>query len=61
MMAKLDAGSHHWVASLANYNFWLYYQVRKTNIDAAALSRVSWPGCMPDNSASHLQVTAAAM
>ena len=23
--AKLDAGSHHWVASLTNYNFWLHY------------------------------------
>ena len=26
-----------------------------------ALSRVSWPGCMPDNSGTHLMVTAAAV
>ena len=60
-MAKLDADSHCWVASLADYNFWLYYQTRKTNIDANALMRVSWPGCMPDNSSTYLQVTAAAV
>ena len=28
--AKLDAASHCWVASLANYNFWLYYWAGKT-------------------------------
>ena len=61
MMAKLDAASHFWVASLANYNFQLYYQARKTNIDADALLRVSWPGCMPDNSGTHLHVTATAV
>ena len=60
-VAKLDKASHCWVASLANYNFWLYYQARKTNINADSLSRVSWPGCIPDNSGSHLQVTAAAV
>ena len=59
--AKLDATSHHWVVSLANYNFQLYFQARKTNIDADALLRVSWPGCMPDNSGTHLMVTAAAV
>ena len=61
MVAKLDTASHWWVASLANYNFWLYYQAGKTNIDADALLRVSWPGCMPDNSGTHLKVTAAAV
>ena len=39
--AKLDTDSHCWVASLANYNFQLCYQARKTNIDADALLRVS--------------------
>ena len=39
--AKLDIASHCWVASLANYSFWLYYQGGNTNIDADALSRVS--------------------
>ena len=59
--AKLDAASHHWVASLANYNFRLHYQAGKTNIDADALSRVSWPECMPDNLGPSLKVTAAAV
>ena len=56
--AKLDAASHCWVASLANYNFRLHYQAGKTNIDADALSRVSWPECMPDNLGTSLKVTA---
>ena len=60
-MAKLDTASHQWVASLVNYNFWLYYWARKTNINADALLRVSWPGCVPDNSGTHLQVTAASV
>ena len=59
--AKLDAASHHWVASLANYNFGLHYQAGKTNIDADALSRVSWPEYMPDNSGTSLKVTATAV
>ena len=28
-------------------------------MDADTLSRVSWPGCMPDNLGTHLQVIAA--
>ena len=59
--AKLDAASHCWVASLANYNFRLHYQAGKTNIDADALSRVSWPECMPDNLGTSLKVNAAAI
>ena len=59
--AKLDAASHCWVASLVNYNFQLFYWAGKTNIDADTLSRVSWPGCMPDNSGTHLKVTTAAV
>ena len=46
---------------MANYNFWLYYQSEKTNIDADTLLRVSWLGCMPEKSGTHLQVTAAAV
>ena len=57
--AKLDAASHCWVASLAQYNFRPHYRAGKVNIDADALSRVSWPGCMPDSSGTHLKVTAA--
>ena len=55
MTAKLDAASHWWVASLANYSFQLYYQAGKTNIDADTLLKVSWPDCMPDNSGTHIQ------
>ena len=59
--AKLDAASHHWVASLANYNFRLHYRAGKANIDVNALSRVSWPGCMPGNTDTCIKVTAAAV
>ena len=59
--ANLDAASHHWVTSLANYNFRLHYRAGKTNIDADALSRVSWPECMPDNLGTSLKVNAAAV
>ena len=59
--AKIDAVSHCWVPSLANYNFRLHYRAGKANIDADALSRVSWPGCMPGNTSTCIKVTAAAM
>ena len=59
--AKLDAASHCWVASLASYNFRLHYRAGKANLDADVLLRVSWPGCMPDSSGTHLKVTTAAM
>ena len=59
--AKLDAASHHWVASLANYNFRLHYRAGKTNINANALSRVSWLECMPDNLGTSLKVNAVAI
>ena len=60
-MAKPDTASHWLVASLANYNFQLYYRAGKTNIDMDAFSRVSWLGCMPNALGTHLQVTAAAV
>ena len=59
--AKLDAASHCWVTSLANYNFRLHYRAGKTNINADALLRVSWPECMPDNLGTSLKVNAAAI
>ena len=59
--AKLNAANHCWVASLANNNLRLHYRAGKANIDVDALSRVSWPGCMPDSSGTHLKVTTAAM
>ena len=58
-MENLDTVSHHWVASLANYNFQLYCRAGKTNIDVDALSWVPWPGCVPNTSGTHHQVTAA--
>ena len=60
-MAKLDVASHCWVASLANYNFRLHYRAGIANIDADALSRVSWPGFMPGNTSTCIKVTAAAV
>ena len=59
--AKLDAASHCLVGSLANYNFRLHYRAGKANIDADALLRVSWPGCMPGNTSTCIKVTAAAV
>ena len=59
--AKLDAASHCWVASLANYNFRLHYRAGKANIDADSLLRISWPGCMPGNTSTCIKVTAAAV
>ena len=59
--AKLEATSHWWVASLAKYNFQLHYRAGKANIGADALVRVFWPGCLPDASGTHLQVTAVAV
>ena len=38
---KLDACGQRWVASLANYNFRLFYKTGKSNIEADALSRIS--------------------
>ena len=40
--AKLDATGQRWVASLANYNFKLFYKSGRTNIEADALSRIPW-------------------
>ena len=59
--AKLDAASHHWVVSLANYNFQLHHRARKANIDADTLSRVSSQGCVSDDSGTNLKVTAVAV
>ena len=38
--AKLDATGQRWVASLANYDFQLFYKTGKSNIEADALSRI---------------------
>ena len=40
--AKLDAAGQRWVASLANYNFKIFYKCGKLNVEADALSRIPW-------------------
>ena len=40
--AKLDATGQHWVATLALYNFKIYYRSGKLNVNADALSRIPW-------------------
>ena len=42
MTTKLDATGQRWVASLANYNFKIFYQSGKQNVEADALSRIQW-------------------
>ena len=59
--AKLDAANHHRVASLAAYILQLYYRVGKANVNADALSWVSWPICVPNASCTKNQITAAAV
>ena len=41
--AKLDACGRRWVAKLANYNFTIQYRSGQSNVEADALSRISWP------------------
>ena len=38
--AKLDATGQRWVASLANYDFRIFYKTGKTNVEADALSQI---------------------
>ena len=40
--AKLDVTGQRWVASLANYNFKIFYRSGKLNVEADALSRIPW-------------------
>ena len=54
----MDAVSHQWVASLANYNFYLHFQQERLILIQMPLLRVSWLGCMPNNLGTHLKVTA---
>ena len=41
--AKLDACGQRWVAKLANYNFTIQYRSGQSNVEADALSMISWP------------------
>ena len=47
--AKLDACGQRWVAKLANYNFTIKYKCGLSNIEADALSRISWPEVLADS------------
>ena len=47
--AKLDACGQRSVAKLANYNFTIKYKCGLSNVEADALSRISWPGVLADN------------
>ena len=40
--AKLDANGQRWVASIANYNFKIFYRSGKPNVEANALSQIPW-------------------
>ena len=40
--AKLDATGQRWVASLANYNFKIFYKSGKLNVEADALLCIPW-------------------
>ena len=40
--AKLDATVQRWVASLANYNFKIFYRSGKLNVEADALLGIPW-------------------
>ena len=47
--AKLDACGQRWVAKLANYNFTIKYKSGLNNVEADALSRISWPEILADS------------
>ena len=40
--AKLHAMGQRWIASLANYDFKIFYQSGHLNVDADTLSRIQW-------------------
>ena len=49
LTAKLDACGQRWVAKLANYNLTIKYKCGLSNVEADALSRISWPDILADN------------
>ena len=40
--AKLHTTRQRWVASLANYNFKIFYKSGKVNVEVDALSQIPW-------------------
>ena len=47
--AKLDATEQRWLASLANYNFKIFYRSGKHNLEADALSMIPWENTQVDH------------
>ena len=47
--AKLDVTGQRWVASLANYNFKIFYNSGKLNIEVDALSHIPWESTQVEN------------
>ena len=47
--AKLDATGQRWVASLANYNFKIFYKSGKLNVEVDALSCIPWESTQMKN------------
>ena len=47
--AKLDTTGQVWVASLANYNFKIFYRSGKLNVEVDALSRIPCKNTQVDN------------
>ena len=47
--AKLDATGQRWVASLANYNFKIFYKTGKLNVEADTLSHIPWENTQVDH------------
>ena len=47
--ARLDTIGQRWAASLANYNFKIFYRSGKLNVEADALSRIPWENTQVDH------------
>ena len=47
--AKLDTTGQQWVASLANYNFKIFYKSGKLNVEADALLHIPWESTQMEN------------
>ena len=47
--AKLDATGQRWVASLANYNFKIFYRSGKLNVETDVLLRIPWENTQVDH------------
>ena len=45
MTAQLDEVGHRWITGLANSNFQIHYESRKSNVEADALSGIDWEKC----------------